>query len=120
MGNLQRLRDNIALLGAINRFPIEPREFDAHDVSSAGDGISSAQEKHLADQFAFLAAYNDDTTKIAAVCIEQRPAEAAMTIRIACNTGLPAQFVDAFSRLAMAIMETARVGRGQYPRKHDE
>lgn len=114
MESLQRLSENVVLLGAINQFPIKPTEIAVQDIPAEEGGLSSQLERHFADQLAYLAATNDDSTKVVAVCIEQRPAEAAMTIRIACNTGLSAEFKNAFSQLIEEIENVAKVGRRQY------
>ena len=100
---MQRLADNITLLGAIDDVPSEPTESVLPSVPSQDAGLCPKREQQLADDFAFLAASTDDSSKIAAVCIEQRPLEASMTICIAFNTDCPKEVADSFNTLARTL-----------------
>lgn len=65
----QRLADNITLLGAIDDVPSRPLVNDVDDVPAQDGGLSLRREAQLADDFAFIAASTDASSKIAAVCI---------------------------------------------------
>ena len=83
----KRLVENITLLRTLCKIPGQPIESKVLEGHDEGRQLSRDRERQLVDSFAFISATTDDPLRVMAICIEEHPDGAGMTICLASNTG---------------------------------
>ncbi len=107
----KRLVENITLLWALCEVPSLPKENELHGSHDERRRLSLDREKQLVDSFAFIAASTEDSLRVMAVCIEERPNETGMNIRLASNTGDLSGIAEAFNGIARTLEGASSRGR---------
>ena len=73
----KRLVENITLLWTLCEVPSQPKQNKLHRGQDEGRQLSGNRERQLADIFAFISAWTDDSSRVMAVCIEEDPPKPA-------------------------------------------
>jgi hypothetical protein len=101
---------SITLFQSLTRVP-EPPNYDvpASEIESTYR-LSISREKKITSNLAFLAATSDDNLNVMAVCVEEHPTKAGITIRVAANSGELSEVVSGFEKVARILEESAMRG----------
>lgn len=102
----ERLLENITLLWTLCQIPGKPKENRIRQVHDEGRQLSWDREKQLADIFAFISAWTDDSARVMAVCVEENPEKTGMIISLASNSGDLSHVTQGFNDIAR-ILEQA-------------
>jgi hypothetical protein len=73
--------------------------------------LSVSREQEIASNLAFLAATTDDSLRVMAVCVEERPDGRGATVRVASNTGDLTAVTSGLRMLATTLEQAARRGQ---------
>lgn len=111
----QRLKENIVLLGMLDKEPEKPEEnqVPSHLAQESNENLrqlSFARERDLVDNLAFLSAPNEHAKKVVAVCVEENPNAEELRIRIAMNTDGLQLVKNGLSRITAILERVARRG----------
>ncbi|PMD34751.1 hypothetical protein L207DRAFT_496619 [Hyaloscypha variabilis F] len=104
---------SITLFQSLTRVP-EPPNYDvpALEIESTYR-LSISREKKITSNLAFLAATSDDNLNVMAVCVEEHPTKAGITIRVAANSGELSEVVSGFEKVARILEESAMRGSSE-------
>jgi hypothetical protein len=82
-----QLQESIRQLWRLSEVPQTPEENCLVNEPHSQPHLSVSREQEIASNLAFLLATTDDSLRVMAVCVEERPDGRGTTIRIASNTG---------------------------------
>ena len=102
----ERMVENITLLRTLCKIPGKPKENQIRREHDEARQLSWSRERQLADIFAFISAWTDDSARVMAVCIEENPGKPGMTICLASNSGDLSHVTKGFNDIAR-ILEQA-------------
>jgi len=106
----QDLLRSITLFQTLTKVPEPPKhDLPEPEVESAYR-LSVSREKKITSNLAFLAATSDDNLNIMAVCVEEHPNKAGITVRVASNSGEVSALVTGFTKIARILEDSARRG----------
>ena len=109
----KRLVENITLLWTLCEIPNHPKENEIGGGYDEGRQLSQDRERQLVDNFAFISASSDDMLRVMAVCIEEDPDKAGMTIRLASNTGDLSYVTQGFNDIAQTLEQASLRGKAR-------
>lgn len=112
-----QLQESIRQLWKVDEVPQTPAENLLVQKMDLQRHLSVSREQEIASNLAFLSATTDDSLRVMAVCVEERPDVRGATIRIASNTGDLTAVTSGMRRLANVLEQAAR--RGQYLPERD-
>ena len=115
----QRLVENSTLLQALCKIPEVPKENQIYHSHDEGRQLSWDRERQLADVFAFISAWTDDSARVMAVCVEENPGKTGMTICLASNSGDLSHVMQGFNDIARTLEQASlrsKAGRIQRAR----
>lgn len=109
MEDYQRLRlqcpEYITLLWSLTETPGDFKTYRDSAEEQSSRKLLLIEEKQLADAFAFIASWKDNPDDVMAVCVEEgHSPDAAITIRVASNSGNPSGIVDRLRYVASIMM----------------
>jgi hypothetical protein len=106
----QQLRQSISRLRHLNEIPEPPKENPLVLARDPTRRLTIGREQEIASNLAFLSATSDNNQKVMAVCVEERPDEEKIIIRIASNSGDLSEVGHGFQRLASILQTAAQRG----------
>ena len=109
----KRLVENITLLWTLCEVPSQPKQNKLHRGQDEGRQLSENRERQLADIFAFISAWTDDSSRVMAVCIEEDPAKTGMTICLASNSGVVSHVTQGFKGIAQTLEQASLRSRAR-------
>lgn len=120
---LDRLAATIALLWSLEPLPGMPatNDIDQNSTWAHSETTRTLSFKHeiiTAQQLAFICAYSDDPLHVLATCVEERPANQGLAIRLAANTGKHSVLLKELKAITMILQEEARDGTNHLSGKH--
>lgn len=105
-----QLQESIRRLWRLSEVPQAPEENCLVDDRPLQRRLSVSREQEIASNLAFLSATTDDSLRVMAVCVEERPDGRGCTIRIASNTGDLTAVTSGMRRLSNVLELAARRG----------
>ena len=108
-GKFPSILANIRALEKATFLPGLPKEAQPRH-SDGTHRLHEPLERRLVDELVFLSASNDDPTKVMALALEESTETDTMTIRLACNTGVPQITIDGFKTLALLLQDVRKRG----------
>ena len=109
----KRLVENITLLWTFCEIPSQPKQNKLHRGQDEGRQLSENRERQLADIFAFISAWTDDSARVMAVCVEEAPAKTGLTICLASNSGVVSQVTQGFNGIAGTLEQASLRSRAR-------
>ena len=107
---ITQISRNAVSLRSLDPIPGVSKHYELPPENNSSQFMSIERERDIVSNLAFLAATTDDPLRVSAVCLEERPDNQGIVIRIASNNGDLLEVREGFRRIAGALECAASQG----------